>query len=405
MPEHHPPAVPHRVVIAGGGVAGLEALIALRRLAGDRVSTTLITPDPEFMLRALSVERPFSRPAPRRYDISRICSDHDAMYRHDALHAVHRASRCITAQSGDEIAYDSLLVAIGARPSPVFPEAVTFRGLQDAEAMHAVIEDVELGHLSRIAFVVPPGPTWPLPLYELALMTAERADSMGISVQLTIVTPESEPLAIFGVEASRRVDELLSDRGIVVRTNCHVNAVEHGTVFGGPGRTEVRAQQVVALPRLNGARVEGLPADPDGFLPVDEHGLVRGAESVYGAGDCTDNRIKQGGVAAQQATAAATTIAARAGAPVAPSSFRPILRAELLTGSASVYLREHVAGGGGMQASQAADHALWWPPTKVAAPYLAPYLAAIDEHHAEPPHDAPHSLHAEGDPAGGIEVM
>jgi NADPH-dependent 2,4-dienoyl-CoA reductase/sulfur reductase-like enzyme len=31
-------ADPHRVVIAGGGVAGLEALLALRALAADRVT-------------------------------------------------------------------------------------------------------------------------------------------------------------------------------------------------------------------------------------------------------------------------------------------------------------------------------------------------------------------------------
>jgi sulfide:quinone oxidoreductase len=405
MPEYHPPALPHRVVIAGGGVAGLEALIALQQLAGDLVSVTLLAPADEFLLRALSVESPFARPAPRRYDLARACTDHGASFHRDALHAVHREECSVTTQGGDELPYDSLLVAIGARPSPAFDQALTFGGLQDAEAMHGLIQDVELGHVSRIAFVVPSGTTWALPLYELALMTAERADSLGMAVQLTIVTPESDPLAIFGREASARVDDILAERGIVVRTNCHVGAVEGGTVFAGPGAVEVRAQRVVALPRLNGPRIEGLPVDDHGFLPVDEYGRVRGVEHVYGAGDGTDNPIKQGGIAAQQAGTAAQSIARAAGADVVPRPFRPVLRAELLTGSASTYLREHVAGGAGGQSSVASDHVLWWPPTKVAAPHLAPYLSALDAGEAEPPPSAPHALHAQGDPTGGIEVI
>jgi hypothetical protein len=47
-------------VIAGGGVAGLAALIGPRQLAGDRVRPTLLAPSDEFLLRALSVQEPFA---------------------------------------------------------------------------------------------------------------------------------------------------------------------------------------------------------------------------------------------------------------------------------------------------------------------------------------------------------
>ena len=379
--------------------------MALRRLAGDRVSITLLTPTDEFAIRALSVESPFARPVPRRYDLSRICADHGATHVKDALGAVRPEAHVVTARSGGELAYDSLLVAIGVVQAPVFADALTFRGLQDEEPMRGIVEDVEMGYVSQLAFVVPPGTTWPLPLYELALMTAERADSMGTDAQMTIVTPESQPLAIFGLDASRRVDEVLAERGIVVRTNCHVRGVEDGTVLAEPGGVAIHAQRVVTLPALHPRPVPGLPRDAAGFLPVDEHGHVRGTDGVYGAGDGTDNPIKQGGVAAQQAGSAAREIARRAGADVASMPFRPVLRAELLSGSASTYLREHVAGGGGAQASTASDHALWWPPTKVAAPHLAPYLSAIDEGRQPPRAVRSHALHAEGDPAGGIEVI
>ena len=47
-----------RVVIGGGGVAGLEALLALHALAGDRVQLTLVAPDPDFAYRPLAVAEP-----------------------------------------------------------------------------------------------------------------------------------------------------------------------------------------------------------------------------------------------------------------------------------------------------------------------------------------------------------
>lgn len=374
MSEHRT----HRVVIAGGGVAGLEALIALRELAGARVEVTLLAPIHEFVVRALSTAEPFGRPAPRVYDLPSICADHGAEFRRDALHAVDRALAAARLASGADLRYDSLLVALGAQPSPVYPGAITFRGLQDSPAMHDLLDDLAAGRCSRVAFVVPPGPAWPLPIYELALLTAERAAALGRVVQLTVVTPESAPLGVFGLEASRHVDEVLAASGIVVRTSCHVERIEEGTVYARPGQVETRAERVVALPRLNGPRVPGLPSDRDGFLPVDDHMLVRGAADVFAAGDGTAFAIKQGGIAAQQAGVAARAIAIRAGAPVEPSPFRPVLRSELFAGGRSTYLREVVTGGGGDSTSIAVDHALWWPPTKVAAPHLAPYLAALD---------------------------
>jgi hypothetical protein len=51
-----------QVLIAGGGVAGLETLLALRTLAGDRVDITLVTPELRFVNRSMAVTRPFGPP-------------------------------------------------------------------------------------------------------------------------------------------------------------------------------------------------------------------------------------------------------------------------------------------------------------------------------------------------------
>jgi sulfide:quinone oxidoreductase len=104
------------------------------------------------------------------------------------------------------------------------------------ELLHGVVQDVEDGYIHSIAFVAPARMGWPLPLYELALMTAARAHDMDVHVDLTIVTPETAPLAIFGDEASKAVGALLSDAGITVIPSAHAQVPEEGAGRHPPGR-------------------------------------------------------------------------------------------------------------------------------------------------------------------------
>jgi sulfide:quinone oxidoreductase len=192
---------------------------------------------------------------------------------------------------------------------------------------------------------------------------------------LALLTPEPEPLAVFGHAASEAVAGLLAERGIEVITGRHPLAFEDGAVRSTSGGA-VAADRVVSLPRVEGPRITGLPCDGDGFIPVTDQGAVRGVDAVYAAGDATPFPVKQGGIAAQQADAVAEAVAARAGARISPQPFRPVIRGLLLTGGMPHYLRAELAGGLG-DTSTAAAEPLWWPPAKVAGRYLAPYLAEL----------------------------
>ena len=133
---------------------------------------------------------------------------------------------------------------------------------------------------------------------------------------------------------------------------------------------------MVALPRLEGARLDGLPQTVHGFLSVDAHGRVHGVTDVFAAGDITSFTVKQGGIAAQQAEVAAEAIAAAAGADVTPRRFRPVLRGLLLTGREPRYLRRELA----LEPEEtpvAASEPLWWPPAKIVGRRLAPFLSSL----------------------------
>ena len=80
------------------------------------------------------------------------------------------------------------------------------------------MQDIETGYVTSIAFVLPEGPAWPLPLYELALMTAERARSMNVEPRLTFITPEGRPLKAFGQGAGDAILWLLAQAGIELHT-------------------------------------------------------------------------------------------------------------------------------------------------------------------------------------------
>jgi sulfide:quinone oxidoreductase len=358
-----------RVVIAGGGVAALEAALALRRLAEERVSIDLVAPEPRFWYRPLAVVEPFGRGRLHGLDLAELADECGALFEVDELAAVDAEAHVATTTSGAELDYDALLVATGARPVAAIPGATTFRGPADADAYSAVLAELRAGSLRQVVFAVPGGVTWPLPLYEIALQTASAVPG----AELTLVTHEEDPLGVFGSAASTAVAELLERRGIALVTATYAVAFEQGALSLAPEGAIV-ADAVVALPRLTPTPIERLPRDADGLVPADPHGRVRGVDGVFAAGDAVAFPIKQGGIAAQQADAAAEAIAAAAGAPIEPEPFRPVLRGLLVTGEAPTFLRVELTGGAG-DTSVAAGEALWWPPGKIVGRYLAPFLA------------------------------
>jgi sulfide:quinone oxidoreductase len=295
-----------------------------------------------------------------------------AELRQGRVAAVDPDRHLVVTEEQEELPYEVLLLALGAVAQEALPGALTFRGPEDGPALAALLERAVEGELRSLAFALPAGVAWPLPLYELALLTGTYLTDRGtIGVELTLVTPEEAPLALFGTRASEAIRELLEARGIALRVRATPLSFAEGELrFAPEGLIPVAA--VVALPRLEGPRLAGLPCDANGFVPTDEYGRVGSEVDVYAAGDLTQFPLKQGGIATQQADAAAASIAAQVGVDVERTPFRPILRGLLLTGRAPRYLRAQV----GTADSVADTEALWWPPGKIVGRYLAPFLAA-----------------------------
>jgi sulfide:quinone oxidoreductase len=366
-------SAPFEVLIAGGGVAALEGALALRDLAGGRVSVRLLAPAPDFVYRPMVVREPFAYSRAERYPLADVARDAGAELVEDALAAVDTAAGSVRGTSGSSYRYDALLVALGAQISPRYDHAITVDDRNLDELMHGLIQDVEGGYVKTLAIVVPPRMGWQLPAYELALMTANRARDMNVETAITIVTPEDAPLVLFGDTVSRAVGELLAVSGVEVLTSARAEIPQARHITVTPGDRTLTADRIIALPELTGPQLEGLPADGNGFIPVDPSCRVRGTDRVYAAGDCIDFPVKHGGLASQEADAAASAIAVDAGAATQAQTFEPVVHGALLTGGRPLYLRAEITGGRGVS-SEVSDEPLWQPPTKIVAKYLAPYL-------------------------------
>ena len=219
------------MVIAGGGIAGLEALLALNDLGADRLDLTLVAPDPEFVYRPLVIDEAFSLSPAERRELEPLAGELGARFVRQPLAAVRPADQVVALGDGSELEYDALVVCVGGRPRPVYTEAVTFWDTSERLAIRDLLEQAAASASKRLAFVVPPGVTWSLPLYELALMFEREARiAEGGEVELLVVTPESAPLTLFGEQASQAVAELLQARGIEVRASSYVSEAAEGLV-------------------------------------------------------------------------------------------------------------------------------------------------------------------------------
>jgi sulfide:quinone oxidoreductase len=359
------------VVIVGGSVAGLEALLALSDLARQRVRLTLVAPDPDFVDRPMTVLEPFGLGPARRHPLEPITSSFDATHVRASVSEVRAAERRVLLRGGRALNYDKLVLAPGARHLPAFDHAITVGKQGWSEAMRVLVGGVERGQVRRVAFIAPTSVGWTLPLYELALLTARAARQSQAGAEIVLITREERPLAVFGTQPSATAGQWLRASHIEFVGETATD-VRPGAVILAPGGRTLPVDAVVALPLVRGPRLEGVPADDFGFIPVDSHGRVRGLDGVYAAGDAIDFKVKQGGLAAQQADAVAAHIAAGLGTPVKPAPFSPVLRGMLFGGNDPHFLQTHDLADTHEGTSSLAP--LWWPPTKIAGGYLAPYL-------------------------------
>ena len=239
-----------KILIVGGGVAALEAALALQELAPELAEVELVAPDSSFTYRPLLVTGDT-----RTFPLQRLTDDAGGSLRKGTVTRVDAEQHVVHTAEGEELPFDLLLLAPGAIPAAALPGALSFRGPGDAAELEQMVEDALAGEVGSFVFAVPSGARWALPLYELALLARARlVDAGAIGVRVTVVTPEDAPLELFGAQASAAIAELLEDRGIELVPGTTPLAFADGALSVAPGGS-VAADRAVALPQLEGPRL------------------------------------------------------------------------------------------------------------------------------------------------------
>lgn len=375
-----------RVVICGAGIAGVEGLLRLRRLAGEQLDIVLLSPQTHLDYRPLAVAEPFGAHQARRFPLDRIAADAGAQWEPESLGWVDRHAGAVFTTSGRSISYDALLLAPGGRLSPTSPFMDAFTSRHGAGMYRQIVEGIEDGRLTDLAFVVPEGPSWPLPLYELALLTAQRAAEQSRQVSISFATPAPGPLAVFGSEVSSRITQLLEAAGVALYSGTSASMTGPGHLTLGASGIELLPQRTVTLQRITGPDVPGIPGDArHRFLDIDQHCRVRNAGGrIFAAGDATHSAIKHGGLSAQQADTAAAGIAHLAGLGPPAKRLYPVLRCALHTGSGPLYLTADLIAGQGWNA-RIDEEPPWDPEHKIVAAELSSYLDGLAAAGGAPP--------------------
>ena len=371
-PEPHPsPAAPARVVLAGGGVAALEAALTLHDLARDVADVTLVAVQDDFVVRAQAIGEPFGLGRARRVPLRTVALETGARFRHGRVTGVDDHSRLVLLDDDDPLPYDMVLLALGAGLTVVHPAATTWRD-DDPTALAGLARQAREGMVRSVVVLVPPGPAWLLPAYESRPCSRGRRRVRSRSRSSPARSARS---GAFGPTASTGVAIELQRAGVRLLTGVRAEVVpgHQPTVVLHPGGRSLQPDRIITIPRLEGRRLHGVPADAAGFIPVDDRCAVRGLHRVWAAGDGIAFPLKHGGLAAAQGEVAAVAIAALAGADVVPRSWRPVLRGVLATGAGARVLRSTGADGDGDDSTS--TEPLARAPAKVTGPRLESYLA------------------------------
>ena len=338
-----PTSEPLRVVVAGAGVGGLETMVALRGLVGHRVALTLVAPQDDFTVHALEVFEPFgrrdARSAIRSPSWRPISTPASATTRSRASSAT---TGLVHLQSGDELRLRPRSCSRSG-PSPTRPTSTASASSARTTPRRSTGSSPTCAAAARSASrsSLPPGCTWTLPAYELALMVAALATPR----ELTLVTYEHEPLSAFGAPA-RRVGARGARRPPVSSCSPGVQAtVPHPTIVQlAPGATpRVRPHRPPPAPlrsELPGRPLRRRAASCSSTTP----------SGCATATMCSPSAMRRPGPTSRagwprsRPTSVAEQIAWQVGAEHPPRPYRPVLRGLVRTADGPRYLRAEPPG-------------------------------------------------------------
>ncbi len=282
-----------RIVVAGGGIAGVEAALVLARgLPDDHVTLVArsdvlhVAPDLLYIPAGVDARR-VSIP------LRELLSGERFDVRLGELESIDVHAGTAQLDVG-EIDFDVIIAAPGAEPAPrtgLHVQSVEQAELVRDELDHVFERASRDGQRAAIMVRAEADDAWSPPAYELALLLAARRQLLGLEqvVSITLVTGELQPFEWFDPGIADLVVEALDAWGVELALG--VDAARMDDLAG---------DLAIDFPRLEARSIPGLPGRADGgFYDVDADGRVAG--NAFVVGDAAGHGYRAAFAAAWQA--------------------------------------------------------------------------------------------------------
>jgi len=296
----------YKTLILGGGIGGIVASQVLKKALGDDMLVTVVDKEDKHYFASsyplmLIGER---KPESITRDLSRL-EEKGVEFLHAEVKSIDPAKKQVVTDRGT-LSCDYMIIALGAEYCPEtvpgFNEYAyniyDFKGASDAaQALTHFREGHIVMFISSLPFKCPPAPT------EMMLLLDEffRRSRLRAKVKLTLVTPEPTPEPLAGPLVGQSVRKMLAERGIQLRTQAKVLALEPGNLILDHGNVQGDLFLGIATHRTPQALRETDLVDEDGWVKVDLYKLRTAHPDVYAVGDSAAIKLPVMGVDAPKA--------------------------------------------------------------------------------------------------------
>jgi sulfide:quinone oxidoreductase len=310
-----------RVLVLGGGFAGLESAFLLRSQIGDRADLTIVSESDDFLFKPNTIYIPFGG------DLESLLIPLRAATAKREIAFVPARVRSIDSDrrqvhvAGRQLGYDYLVIATGATMRPgeipgLADHAETIWTPAEMLSLRAKLETLERrlrgGAYQTVLFAVPPDNKCAGPLYEMVFMleTWLRRRGLRDHAELVWTTYEDSFIQAFGPKLHDVVVEEFAERGIEGHLGERLTSVGPAAARYEDGTERFFDLMVSFPPYVAAFRSDDFPTDDRGFLKTDpDTRRVVGRERVFAPGDAGDFPVKQAFLAFLQADATAEAIA------------------------------------------------------------------------------------------------
>lgn len=321
------------ILILGGGLGGITAAGALRRLCGPEHRVVVIERNATFSLRManlwlMSGERQRREEGER--DLSRL-ADRGIEWQRAEIEAIDPVARTVRTSAGS-LTGDYLVVALGAEHHPEavpgFAEAAL--DLYEPAGALRIRASLEAFGGGRVVVLVARTPfSCPSAPYEAAFLVDSLLRRRGVRerAEIAVYTPEDLPMPVAGEQVGKELVRMLQERGIEFHPEQIVMKIDVAARAARFELEDTRFDLLIGVPphRAPAALRAAKLTDASGWVPVDASSLRTRHAGVYAIGDVTSIRLPIGmflpkaGVFADEqarvvAQSIATEIAGKAGA-------------------------------------------------------------------------------------------